>query len=64
MCQLFRYPGREVFEKELLAIFREIFEVLRIKVWSNEDESRLELRSESLHKSSLNSHAPVKRGES
>ncbi len=31
---------------------------------SNEDESRCELRSESLHESSLNSHAPVKRGES
>ena len=31
---------------------------------SNEDESRWELRSESLHESSLNSHAPVKRGES
>ena len=31
---------------------------------SNEDESRWELRSESLHESSLNSDAPVKRGES
>ena len=31
---------------------------------SNEDESRWELRSESLHESSLNSNAPVKRGES
>ncbi len=30
---------------------------------SNEDESRWELRSESLRESSLNSHAPVKRGE-
>ena len=34
------------------------------KAWLNEDESRWELRSESLHENSLNSHAQVKRGES
>ena len=38
-----------------------LFNLSKLKPWSNEDESRWELRSESLHESFLNSHAPVKR---
>ena len=43
-------------------IYKYCHKIRCIKAWSNEDESTWEVRSESLHESSLNSHASVKRG--